>query len=429
VVDLGFGGEAGEREAEAAASFCGGEAHGEQDVRGFGGAGLASCAEAGGDALHVERDEERFGVDACEAEVGGVGGAVRNGAVDVDVGDGGEEAGFEAVAALREGCGAGTAGLSAADSPLSSGRRNKSRSFAAFRMTKFNEACGVFGIFDDRFLESGSQVFDGYFGGAAEGYDAGDVFGSGAALAFVRAAVEERRELHAFADEEDAGALRGVHLVAGEREQVDVFEVEREVERELGGGLHGVGMDEDGGVEGLGDAGKFAEGLDGSGLVVGEHDGDEPGVRLERGFKGGGVDDAVGVGSEVGDFDAAGFERLRGVEDGVVLDLGGDEVGWLVLVEIALQYAEERKVVALGAAGGEDDLFGGAVEHPGDAGSCMLDGGACALARLVCGTRVAETCSEIRQHGLDDLGQDRGSGVGVEVDALHRLILSLREAR
>ena len=51
---------------------------------------------------------------------------------------------------------------------------------------------------------------------SAEGYDAGDVFGAGAALALVRASVEEWGELDAFADEEDAGALRGVHLVAGE---------------------------------------------------------------------------------------------------------------------------------------------------------------------------------------------------------------------
>ena len=49
-----------------------------------------------------------------------------------------------------------------------------------------------------------------------------------------------------FADEERAGALRGVHLVAGDGEQVDVLEFAGEIERKLGGGLHGVGVDEDG---------------------------------------------------------------------------------------------------------------------------------------------------------------------------------------
>ena len=75
-VDLFGGGEAGEGEAQAGAGFCGAEAHGEQNVRGLGGAGLAGGAKAGGDALHVERDEKGFGVDVVEAEVGGVGGAV-----------------------------------------------------------------------------------------------------------------------------------------------------------------------------------------------------------------------------------------------------------------------------------------------------------------------------------------------------------------
>ena len=65
---------------------------------GFGGSGLARGAEAGGDALHVERDEEGFGVDAVEAEVGGVGGAVFGGPVDAGIGDGSEQAGLEAVA-------------------------------------------------------------------------------------------------------------------------------------------------------------------------------------------------------------------------------------------------------------------------------------------------------------------------------------------
>ena len=97
-IDLCGGGEAGEGEAKAGASFGGGEAHGEQDVRGLGGSGLAGGSEAGGDTLHVERDEEGFGVDAVEAKVSGVGGAVLGGSVDVGIGDGSEQAGLEAVA-------------------------------------------------------------------------------------------------------------------------------------------------------------------------------------------------------------------------------------------------------------------------------------------------------------------------------------------
>ena len=62
------------------------------------------------------------------------------------------------------------------------------------------------------------------FSGFAEAYDAGYVFGSGAALTLVGAAVEHGSEADVAADEEDADAFGGVHLVAGEGEQVDVLE-------------------------------------------------------------------------------------------------------------------------------------------------------------------------------------------------------------
>ena len=151
----------------------------------------------------------------------------------------------------------------------------------------------------------------GEFGGAAEGYDAGDVLGAGAALALLRASVEQRRDVDAAADEEDAGALRGVHLVAGDAEQVDVLERAGEVDGELAGGLDRVGVEEDRGVVGLGDAGQFADGLDGSGLVVGEHDRNQLGVGTESRFEGFGVDDAVAGGREIGDLGAAAAEGLR----------------------------------------------------------------------------------------------------------------------
>ncbi len=53
---------------------------------------------------------------------------------------------------------------------------------------------------------------------------------------------------------------------------------------------------------------------------------------------------------EIGDLGAAAAEGLGGVENGVVLDLGGEEVGGLALVEERGQDAVEGEVVALGAA-------------------------------------------------------------------------------
>ena len=237
------------------------------------------------------------------------------------------------------------------------------------------------------------------------------------------AAVEQGREVDSVADEEDAGALGSVHLVAGDGEEIDVFECSGHVDRELGGGLYGVGVEEDGGVVGLGDPSEFADGLDGAGLVVGEHDGDKLGVGTEGGFEAFGVDDAVAIGSEIGDGGTAAMEGLSGVEDRVVLDLAGEEMSGLALVEEGLEDAGERKVVALGAAGVEDDLFGRAVEQPGGGGARVLYGGAGALAGVVRGAGIAEGLTPERTHRFNDFREERGGGVVVQIDAVHPMIL------
>ena len=89
------------------------------------------------------------------------------------------------------------------------------------------------------------------------------------------AAVEHGGEANVAADEEGADALGGVDLVAGEGEEVDVFEraLGAEVEREPAYGLDGVGVEES--ARGVGDSGQRGDGLDDAGLVVGEHDADE----------------------------------------------------------------------------------------------------------------------------------------------------------
>jgi hypothetical protein len=96
-VDLFCGGEAGEGEADAGAGSGWGEAHGGEDVGGFGSAGLAGGASAGGDALEVESDDEGFGFEVIEIEIAGVGDAGGVAAVDAALVDLGEDALFEAV--------------------------------------------------------------------------------------------------------------------------------------------------------------------------------------------------------------------------------------------------------------------------------------------------------------------------------------------
>ena len=86
-----------------------------------------------------------------------------------------------------------------------------------------------------------------------------------------------------------------------------------------------------------------------------------------------------------------------------------------------LDDAEEREVVALGAAGGEDDLLRLGAEQTSYRGACLLDGGAGALARLMDGAGVAKLFEQVRTHRLEDLRQQRCGGVGVHVDSTLRL--------
>jgi hypothetical protein len=70
--------------------------------------------------------------------------------------------------------------------------------------------------------------------------------------------------------------------------------------------------------------------------------------------------------------------------------------------------AADREVVGLGAAGGEHELAGVAGEERGDLAAGALDRLAGAAAVDVAARGVAEVRAQVREHGVDDLGQAAG---------------------
>lgn len=66
-----------------------------------------------------------------------------------------------------------------------------------------------------------AEISEGPGGGGTEGDDAGDVFGAGATAGFVAAAVELGMQLDALADVEGTDAFGGVHFVAAEGVEID----------------------------------------------------------------------------------------------------------------------------------------------------------------------------------------------------------------
>src|SRR5262249_20342184 len=81
--------------------------------------------------------------------------------------------------------------------------------------------------------------------------------------------------------------------------------------------------------------------------------------------------------------------------------------------------AEQREVVRLGGAAGEDHLVGVGVEQGGDLVAGVFQGAAGVAAELVGAGRVAVDLGEIQAHRLPDGGQEGRGGVAIEVDGGH----------
>jgi len=133
---------------------------------------------------------------------------------------------------------------------------------------------------------------------------------------------------------------------------------------------------------------------------------------------------------KIGDIDALFFEGLASVEDGFVLYKGSDDVR----PERARgdrggrgsqDDAKDGVIVGFGAATGEENLLGSSANELGNLLARGLDGSTGVLAEGVDGGGVAEFGREVGKHGIEDFGFDRGGCVVIEVDAVHRFVLTI----
>ena len=195
------------------------------------------------------------------------------------------------------------------------------------------------------------HVGAGLFQGCSHRRDAGDVFRAAALAALLRAALDEVREDDAAAGIEHADALRPVELVGGEAQHVDVHLID--VDLHVARRLDGVGVEQYAAL--MTHRADLPDGLDGADLVVGEHDGHEAGVvadgvgDLLRG------DEPVRVHVEQRHLKALLFQALEGVQHGVVLERGGNDV-LFALARADVGRGGDGLVVRLAAAGGKVDL-------------------------------------------------------------------------
>ena len=137
--------------------------------------------------------------------------------------------------------------------------------------------------------------------------------------------------------------------MAGDGQQIDAER--RDVDRQLAGGLHGVGVEQR--AARVGDGGELGDRLDGADLVVGEHHRDQRGAIGDQGGQGVGRDDARAIDAQPADLPAAAGEGPGGLQDRLVLDGADDEMTPARRLQ-RLSGAAHRQDVGLGAAARED---------------------------------------------------------------------------
>ena len=197
--------------------------------------------------------------------------------------------------------------------------------------------------------------------GRAEGGDLGHGLGAGPATLLLTAAHEEGLEAQTGADIERADALGGVELVAADADEIGPQTFGRE--GDLAEGLHRVGVQKGGGARLLQETGDGGNVGHGAGFVIDQHQRNEYSIgekRLPHGFDG---DGPGGIRLQPRDGIAPGLQLIQGFADGVVLHGGTEDVPALALH--GLGTLEKGPVVALRAAGGEDQLLALAAQQRG----------------------------------------------------------------
>src|SRR5215470_13133472 len=152
--------------------------------------------------------------------------------------------------------------------------------------------------------------------------------------------VQHGDELCALAHIEGSYALRRVDLVTRNREQVasDVVYVHGH----FTGGLHRVGMEVH--IRLGSNLPNLFNWLKYTGLIVGHHDGHQPGIGTQGATHVIWIHEPTSVNWEVGHFTAIRLQMLTCVQDGVMFNGGGDHV-------IALPHQTENcQIVRLGTA-------------------------------------------------------------------------------
>ena len=213
--------------------------------------------------------------------------------------------------------------------------------------------------------------------------DARHVLGARSSLPFLPSAHALRLERCAAFDVKHAHALWSVELVRGQTHEVHAQRFHVEVQK--AGGLYGVGVNYYRLLAALGlgldDAGDLGDRLNSPDLVVGQHHADQyrlVGYSMPDLL---GIDEAVFVHREVGHIKTELLKLMAAMQNGMVLDAGGDDV----IAQVLQREGDplESGVVRFGAAAGEHYLAHAGAKDARNGLSCVVGGLAGILSQCV----------------------------------------------
>ena len=239
----------------------------------------------------------------------------------------------------------------------------------------------------------------------------GQVFRSGTVAPLLAAAKQHIGRLNAPPHIERTRSPGAMELVGGQAEQVNVLRLH--IQRQMARRLDGVGVKQH--LPLAAERAQLRHRLDGPHLIVGGHHAEQAGIRGERGSRVRRVHPAFFVHAQQGNGKALFLQRAEGPQHGVVLDPGGDKMP-PSLRRAPPGGGEQRLHVGFGAAGGEENLAGAGVEHPGHraAGGFQQRFGLPSWA--IDGRGIAPAALLRVRHGRQRFGTGPGGGGVIKID-------------
>ena len=184
--------------------------------------------------------------------------------------------------------------------------------------------------------------------------------------------------------------------MGGQAQHINVLFLD--VDFQMAHSLHGIGVE--GYASFLTNRADLRDRQHGADFVIGVHGGDQAGVGADGVFDLLGGDVVVILHVQIGDLKAFLFQLCQGVQHGVVLKSGGDDV-LFALARAEPGGGDNGLIVGLAAAGGEDDLPWLAAQALGHGGTGGIQGFLCLLTHGVQGRGVAVDLVQVWQHGVD----------------------------